>query len=55
MAQLWELEGLSQNLDVCPDALAFVALPAVVLAFEPGIAGFLTLLHPAEEVLKGCV
>lgn len=53
--QLRELHGLIQNLDVCTYTLALVALPVVALAFEPRIAGLLSLLHLSKEVLKGCV
>lgn len=51
LAQLRELYGFVQNLDVRPNAFALVALPMVMLALEPWIAGFLAPLYTAEKVL----
>lgn len=54
-AELRELYRLVQRFDIRTHAFAFVASPAVMLAFESGIAGFPALLHPSEEILIGGV
>ena len=54
-AELGKLHRLVQHLDICPYALALVALPVVMFALESGIARLIAVFHTAEEVLKGRV
>lgn len=55
LAEFRQLNGVAQYFDVPVREFAFVALPTVLFALKPGIARFLVLLHPAEEILEGRV
>ena len=54
-AELGKLYGVFQHLDISSHAFTLVGTPMVMLAFETRIAGLLTILHAAKEILICCI